>query len=191
MRVSPSPGTNQNFDTAGVHFPGAGFWRINRGNAPQVRGILRKDDRQLHRTGEPVPFGGSPANIRQSHLIDGFFSQLPFKCYLPEVESVGDCLKICLWVASRVVRVKTEVTFEQIVVRYQTVSWCGARPVKSTPTHTPCVVQSTASRAGSRSQVVLFFPSIISFFYGAATRDPSRFAKQYIFRQQLRYQTRQ
>ena len=26
--------------------------------------------------------------------IDGFFSQLPFKCYLPEVVSVGDWLKI-------------------------------------------------------------------------------------------------
>ena len=34
--------------------------------------------------------------------IDGFFSQLPFKCYLPEVASVGDALKICPWVASRV-----------------------------------------------------------------------------------------
>ena len=33
--------------------------------------------------------------------IDGFFSQLPFKCYLPEVASVGDSLQICPWVASR------------------------------------------------------------------------------------------
>ena len=33
---------------------------------------------------------------------DGFFSQLPFKWYLPEVASVGDSLKICPWVASRV-----------------------------------------------------------------------------------------
>ena len=36
--------------------------------------------------------------------IDGFRSQLPFKCYLPEVASVGDLLKICPWVASRVGR---------------------------------------------------------------------------------------
>ena len=35
--------------------------------------------------------------------IDGFFSQLPFRCYLPEVASVGDRHKICPWVASRVV----------------------------------------------------------------------------------------
>jgi len=35
--------------------------------------------------------------------IDGFFSQLPFKCYLPEVASVGDWLEICPKVASRVV----------------------------------------------------------------------------------------
>ena len=34
--------------------------------------------------------------------IDGFFSQLPFKYNLPEVASVGDFLKICPWVASRV-----------------------------------------------------------------------------------------
>ena len=36
--------------------------------------------------------------------IDSFFSQLPFKCYLPEVASVADSLKICPWVASRVVQ---------------------------------------------------------------------------------------
>ena len=34
--------------------------------------------------------------------IDGFLSQLPIKCYLSEVKSVGDCLKIGLWVASRI-----------------------------------------------------------------------------------------
>ena len=34
---------------------------------------------------------------------DGFFSQLPFKCFLPEQASVGDRLEICPWVASRVV----------------------------------------------------------------------------------------
>jgi len=33
--------------------------------------------------------------------IDGFFSQLSFGCYLPEVASVGDWLNICPWVASR------------------------------------------------------------------------------------------
>ena len=35
--------------------------------------------------------------------IDGFFSQLPFKCYLSEVASVGNRLKTCPWVASRAV----------------------------------------------------------------------------------------
>ena len=35
--------------------------------------------------------------------IDGFFSQLPSKCDLQEVASVGDGVKICPWVASRVV----------------------------------------------------------------------------------------
>ena len=34
---------------------------------------------------------------------DGFFSKILFKCTLPEVASVGDQLKICPWVASRVV----------------------------------------------------------------------------------------
>jgi hypothetical protein len=35
--------------------------------------------------------------------IDGFFSRLQFKFYLAEVASVGNWLKICPWVASRVV----------------------------------------------------------------------------------------
>ena len=35
--------------------------------------------------------------------IDAFFSQLPFKRYLPEIVSVGYGLVICPWVASRVV----------------------------------------------------------------------------------------
>ena len=35
--------------------------------------------------------------------IDGFFSQLPSKCYLTVVASVGDWLEICPWVASRMV----------------------------------------------------------------------------------------
>ena len=33
--------------------------------------------------------------------IHNFCSQLPFKCYLPEIASVGDLLEICPWVASR------------------------------------------------------------------------------------------
>jgi hypothetical protein len=33
---------------------------------------------------------------------DGYVSQLPFKCYLSEVASVGDLLKLYPWVASRV-----------------------------------------------------------------------------------------
>ena len=35
--------------------------------------------------------------------IDGFFSQLPYKCHQNRVASVGDWLQICPWVASRVV----------------------------------------------------------------------------------------
>jgi len=34
--------------------------------------------------------------------INGFFSQLPHTCHHNRVASVGDCLKICPWVASRV-----------------------------------------------------------------------------------------
>ena len=34
---------------------------------------------------------------------DGCFSKLPFNCHLPDVASVGDWLKNCPWVASRVV----------------------------------------------------------------------------------------
>ena len=34
--------------------------------------------------------------------MDVFFCQLPIKCYLPEVESVGDELEMYPWVASRV-----------------------------------------------------------------------------------------
>jgi hypothetical protein len=46
--------------------------------------------------------------------IDGFFGQLLFKCYLPEVASVGDELKICPWVASRVGRdfISVNIQFE-------------------------------------------------------------------------------
>ena len=34
--------------------------------------------------------------------IDGCLSQLPFKCYFPGAASVGDRLKMCPWVVSRV-----------------------------------------------------------------------------------------
>ena len=34
--------------------------------------------------------------------MGGFFSQLPYKCHLEEVASVGDGLEICPWVTSRV-----------------------------------------------------------------------------------------
>ena len=47
--------------------------------------------------------GGNSTLKKTQGQIDGFFSQLPFKCYLPEVASVGDRLKICPRVASRVV----------------------------------------------------------------------------------------
>ena len=57
--------------------------------------------------GAPV-FPGSMRHERETTLEtthvqeDGFFSQLRFKYYLPEEASVGDLLKICPWVASRV-----------------------------------------------------------------------------------------
>ena len=60
---------------------------------------------------ETAPAHDQPPSLSLSTLettqgqIDGFFSQLLFKCYLPEVASVGDSLKICPWVASRVGRV--------------------------------------------------------------------------------------
>ena len=34
--------------------------------------------------------------------MHGFFSQLPFKCHLPEVASLEGRLEICPWAASRV-----------------------------------------------------------------------------------------
>ena len=34
--------------------------------------------------------------------MDGFFSQFPYKCHLEEVASVGDLLKICPQLDSRV-----------------------------------------------------------------------------------------
>ena len=44
-----------------------------------------------------------PATLETAQRkMDGFFSQLPFTCYLPEVASVGDQPKICRLVASRV-----------------------------------------------------------------------------------------
>ena len=45
----------------------------------------------------------SPVLETTQRQMDGLLSQPPYKCYLPEVASVGDCLKICPWVASRVV----------------------------------------------------------------------------------------
>ena len=35
--------------------------------------------------------------------IAGFFGQVPYKCHQNRVASVGDGLKICSWVTSRVV----------------------------------------------------------------------------------------
>ena len=40
-----------------------------------------------------------PTQETTQRQIDGFFSQLSFQCYLPEVASVGDGLGICSWVA--------------------------------------------------------------------------------------------
>ena len=50
-----------------------------------------------------------PPNCTQAALeatqgqIDGIFSQLPYKCHLEEVASVGDWLKMCPGLDSRVV----------------------------------------------------------------------------------------
>ena len=45
--------------------------------------------------------------------MNGFFSQLPFKRYLPEVASAGDCLNICPWVASRLAH-DSEIDFRDV-----------------------------------------------------------------------------
>ena len=57
--------------------------------------------------------GGPPEEVRPNLTqpaaleatqgqMDGFFSQLPYKCHLEEVASVGDWLKICPQLDSRV-----------------------------------------------------------------------------------------
>ena len=43
-----------------------------------------------------------PALEATQGQMDGFFSQLPYKCYLEEVASVGNGLKICPQLDSRV-----------------------------------------------------------------------------------------
>ena len=43
-----------------------------------------------------------PALEATQGQMDGFFSQLPYKCHLEEVASVGDCLNICPQLDSRV-----------------------------------------------------------------------------------------
>ena len=63
-------------------------------------------DVDCRRALEPFPTtrlaaGGSTLETTQGR-IGGFFSQLPFKCFLPEVASVGNRFTICPWTASRV-----------------------------------------------------------------------------------------
>ena len=61
-------------------------WALSRGGF--VRGRVLNE--------HAIHFGDNPG-------ANGWFlSQLPFKCYLPQIASVGDRLKNCLWVASRV-----------------------------------------------------------------------------------------
>ena len=46
--------------------------------------------------------------------MDSFFSQLLYKCYLEEITSVGDWLKICPWVTSRVAGMERELSGGEI-----------------------------------------------------------------------------
>ena len=45
------------------------------------------------------PLGNRAALEATQGQMDGFYRQLQYKCYFEEVASVGDSLKICLWVA--------------------------------------------------------------------------------------------
>ena len=48
-------------------------------------------------------YAGRNTALEATHgQMDSFSSQLLFECNFPEVASVGDRLKICPWVASRV-----------------------------------------------------------------------------------------
>jgi len=55
--------------------------------------------RQLVLSAHPSALPALEATQEQLH---GVFSQLPYKCHQNRVASVGDLLKICPWVASRV-----------------------------------------------------------------------------------------
>jgi hypothetical protein len=56
-----------------------------------------------------------PTTLEASQgYIDGFSNQLPFKFHHNRVASVGDYLRICPWVASRVARWNTNVSGPQI-----------------------------------------------------------------------------
>ena len=69
-------------------------------NFPKMAPITRQSEAGI--TPRRAFCGGGIADTLDTTpgQIDGFFSQLPLKCYLPELASVGDLLKICPWVAS-------------------------------------------------------------------------------------------
>ena len=59
-----------------------------------------KDSLREEGLGEPRAHASESTLETTKGQTDGFSSQLPFKCYLPEVTSVGDGLKICPWAAT-------------------------------------------------------------------------------------------
>ena len=87
----------------------------------------------------------SPTLETTQRQIDGFFSQLPFKCYLPEEASVGCGLRICLWVASRVAYTihHTPCTLHPSPYTLHPTPYtlrptsCTLHPTPHTPYHTP------------------------------------------------------
>ena len=86
--------------------------------------------------------------------IDGFFSQLPFKCYLPEVASVGYCFKICPWVASRVAQRGHQGIFGGRATEH----WIGNQKEQPYALHgrSGCVLWCTSSSFESQAPVVSY-----------------------------------
>jgi len=82
------------------------------GGAARREGASHVDIRVTSRVGALTrPPAAVPTLETTQGQTDGFFSQVPCKCYLPEIASVGGLLKICPWVASRVAHLPSKSTF--------------------------------------------------------------------------------
>ena len=79
--------------TSNIRFrvSGSGFRDPGSGSSVEGRGLRVNGEAALEAT---------------QGQIDGFFSHLPYKCHLEEVASVGDRLKICPQLDSRVVHLE-------------------------------------------------------------------------------------